>query len=772
MATELEAFAGHLLVVGGRAVSMPPPGALAEAAPKKTSRAREGDRFFILITPADRTHAPAAFYEEMARLAAGAYFGSSGGVTGGLREALIGVNERVRAFEAQTNQPQRLNAVAAALRGPELYLARSGRVFGALWQEGRLTCFPGDRHDSLAMAVPPLGAAESPDIDLSHTIVGVNQSLLLADVGLLDVDDDALREALACREVRAGLDQLKICAGPQTSATLIRLVSPGTPDPDRLAATASASPAKPTAAPAHAPQSDRFARPVGSPPAETSSPGPLNIDPAALGAAVADRARTALDRATETAAKVADVSREHAPTVLETATVTGRRTLRGSLRGVLTGMLAATRGAQRAFETVLPGPDENGKQRIPTNVAISMAILIPVVIVIVVVGLSLSERGHTDFMAYLNRAEEAHQAALAASGGTCNDKALRPQWQDVLDLANDAAKFRRDDLTLLQIQADAQNYLDCFDDVQRHNVTLLREFPAGAELRGPIVHLGVDIYTLDIAHSALYHDTLDDGGDALIGVEGAPVLQQGSAVGSFVVGDLFDVEWLRSGGTVHDNVAITLDTDGILYTYSPAWGATSQSLVVENRWQTPVAMSVFEENIYVMDTGANQIWKYVPSMGDRRYNLAPEEYFTGADTPDLTGAVDFGISADEGAVYILFGDGTIRKYQRSTEDYVEQRPFDYNQKPDGAIEGGSALFIDNDPAARYLYITDPVQQTIYQTSWGGRFESGYRPRNQPSAFQGASGVFSDAVTTNNLYVAAGNKLYHMYAIEPAAEPAQ
>ena len=51
MATELEAFAGHLLVVGGRAVSMPPPGALAEAAPKKTSRAREGDRFFILITP-------------------------------------------------------------------------------------------------------------------------------------------------------------------------------------------------------------------------------------------------------------------------------------------------------------------------------------------------------------------------------------------------------------------------------------------------------------------------------------------------------------------------------------------------------------------------------------------------------------------------------------------------------------------------------------------------------------------------------------------------
>ncbi|MEL7675837.1 MAG: hypothetical protein AAGU78_19020, partial [Chloroflexota bacterium] len=547
-----------------------PPGALADAAPKKTSRAREGDRFFVLITPADGTHAPASFYEEVARVAAGAYFGSSGGVTGGLREALIAVGERAQALEAQSGQPQRLNAIAAALRGPELYTARSGHVFGALWQEGRLTFFPTDRHDPLSMAVPPLGAPGSPDIDLSHTIVGANQTLLLADEGLLDADDDVLREALASREVRAGLDQLKTCAGVQTSATLIRLVPPGTPDPDRLAAASPAAPSKPAVAPdAPALPADRFARPVGSPPAEPPSTGmgPLNIDPSALGAAVAERAKTALDRASETASKVADASREHAPNVLESASVTGRRTLRGSLRGVLTGLLAVTRGVQRGFETVLPGPDEDGKQRIPTNLAVSMAILIPVVIVIVVVGLSLSERGRTDFIAYLNRAEAAHQAALAASGGSCEDKSLRPQWQEVLDLANEAAKFRQDDLTLLQIQADAQNYLDCFDDVQRHNVTLMRTFPEGAELHGPIVHLGVDVYTLDVAHSALYHDTLDDGGDALLGVEETPVLQRGSAVGSFVVGDLFDVEWLRSGGTVHDNVAIALDTDGILFTY-------------------------------------------------------------------------------------------------------------------------------------------------------------------------------------------------------------
>jgi hypothetical protein len=338
-----------------------------------------------------------------------------------------------------------------------------------------------------------------------------------------------------------------------------------------------------------------------------------------------------------------------------------------------------------------------------------------------------------------------------------------------LDLANEAAKFRRDDLTLLQIRADAQNYLDCFDDVQRREVHLLREYPEGADLRGPIIHLGVDLYTLDRANSALYHDTLHANGTALIGTEEHPIVQRGAAIGSYVVGDMFDIEWLRSGGTAHDNVVIALDTSGVLVTYSPAWGTTSQQLVVDGRWQEPVALAVYEENLYVLDVGANQIWRYVPSMGDRRYNRAPEEYFTGAEPPDLTGAVDFGISADEGAIYILYENGTIRKYQRSARDFVEQRPFEYNQKPEGAIASGSALFIDNDVTARYLYIADPVQGTIYQTSWGGRFESGYRPLNDPTAFNEISGIFSNAVQ-HHLYVLSGNRLYHLYGVEPTPEP--
>src|SRR5690606_15078819 len=101
MTTELQAFVQHLFIVGGRAVSIPPPGALAELAPPKAARARAGDTFFILLTPAAGAHASAPLLEELAHLAADVYFGSGGGITGGLREALSAVNTRVVAGPVQ-----------------------------------------------------------------------------------------------------------------------------------------------------------------------------------------------------------------------------------------------------------------------------------------------------------------------------------------------------------------------------------------------------------------------------------------------------------------------------------------------------------------------------------------------------------------------------------------------------------------------------------------------------------------------------------------------
>ncbi len=125
MVAELQAWVGHLLVAGGRAVRMPPPGALAETAPKRAPRVREEDTFFILVTPAKELHAPAPFFQDMAALGADTYFGSSGGITGGLREALTTIHQHA------ADQP--VNALAVVLRGADVYAARGGRgVCGAV----------------------------------------------------------------------------------------------------------------------------------------------------------------------------------------------------------------------------------------------------------------------------------------------------------------------------------------------------------------------------------------------------------------------------------------------------------------------------------------------------------------------------------------------------------------------------------------------------------------------------------------------------------------
>jgi len=142
----------------------------------------------------------------------------------------------------------------------------------------------------------------------------------------------------------------------------------------------------------------------------------------------------------------------------------------------------------------------------------------------------------------------------------------------------------------------------------------------------------------------------------------------------------------------------------------------------------------------------------------RAYSSAPEEYFNGDELPDLHDAVDFGIS-DEGAVYILFRDGTVKKYRRNVQAIVEEQPFEYRERPAGALTSGVAIFVDNDPLSRQLYVLDAESRTVYETLWGGKFRRGYRPRNQPDAFTGLSGFYADAVMRNNMYALAGNKLY-------------
>jgi len=152
---------------------------------------------------------------------------------------------------------------------------------------------------------------------------------------------------------------------------------------------------------------------------------------------------------------------------------------------------------------------------------------------------------------------------------------------------------------------------------------------------------------------------------------------------------------------VHDNVLIALERNGALWAYSPTFFTTVQQLITSG-WENPVAIAIFDQWLYVLDTGADQVWRYTPPAGENAYSIAPEEYFNGEEIPDLENAVDIGISSDEGAVYILFHDGIVRKYRRNVQGYVEEQPFVYKEQPAGALASGASDRARTAPSPRCL----------------------------------------------------------------------
>ncbi len=485
MVAELQAWVGHLLVAGGRAVRMPPPGALAETAPKRAPRVREEDTFFILVTPAKELHAPAPFFQDMAALGTDTYFGSSGGITGGLREALTAIHQHA------ADQP--VNALAVVLRGDDVYAARGGRAFAALCQGGEMIFFPAERRDPLVANLPPLGSGPAPDIQLTHYTIAPGQMMLLGGPNLIEVDDAALHTALSGDGVQSALDALKGLGRSDLSASVIRFAAPGVEDaagsmpqpgtrsPRPAAVTRSARPA-PIHEPVSAPDKPE---PVPEPilpfklEEKETPPPPGEVAPFVPDDAIktppADEPHQGGSRAGALAGRLSGVAgrlrpqpaepaqevvKVRTPSPLTKTRVQIKKTVRDMLRAILSGLLAVTDFVTRLFNQILPAPGEGGRQGIPTNIAVGLAVLIPVVIVIVVVGLALSKQGQTDFEVYLERAKSAHQEAMTLSAGKCDNQAVRPLWSEVLRLSEQAEKYRPNDPDLIIIRADARNYLD------------------------------------------------------------------------------------------------------------------------------------------------------------------------------------------------------------------------------------------------------------------------------------------------------------------------
>lgn len=718
MPVKYEALIGY--VFKGMAVSDPPAGVLVQVAPRRAHRSREQDTLFVMVVQAGQHIARPEFYTNLATQAADHYFSSRLGVTGALREAAVNLNERIQEQNTQQAADYRVGAVFVVKRGDDVYVMRSGTTLCVAQQADGFTIFPGDP-DMLNML--PLGARSEPMLEFTHFELVPNDLFVLGNASVAALDDDVLQAVVKPQNVELALDRLENATDHDGVAMIIQFV-----DTESDAVSVDEEPAEGEPPPVEAPAEEAVEEdePAPSPPPVDNLPS--LEEPASEPVVEARGKRQSLPRALALGCLMIGL---------------------GFLRAFVNGINAI-------LDRLLPEPEKGERQQmVPMNLVALIAVGIPAIIGVIAVGFAISQRDTTRFDELKAEAQAAAaDARLLQSDPTSDPIDRRNAWLEVLNWAERADQENPNDVEVRSIILEAQQRIDEYDNVTRVLVTRLRTFEEGATLRGPILAPDMSLFTLDRSRGHVYRDQLDSSGTRLIEEGESPIIAPARPVNEYIVSRIVDIEWMDDGGVINQNVLVALDENGLLVSYHGTFGLSALQLEVPPQWSRPVAVAMWTNRFYILDAGANQIWRFVPES--RIYANPPEEYFQGNNRPDLTTAVDIGID-EPGLIYVLFADGTISKFEAGVpvdfELYQETAPVD-------GINNGQSLFVA--PASSYsIFMTDQQNDAVYQISWGGTVNTGYRPANlRSNAFDRVTGVYAD-VRRGNIYVLSDNALYHI-----------
>ena len=698
MSFDFEAVIGHLYMVSGRSINASPPGLLVEAAPNKAARGREMDTFFALVLPAGENPAPASFYERMAQLAAEEYFNSSGSVTAGIRTLFTKLNQNLYEHNEAGRRPYEANMICAILHSTDVFLARVGGGVAMLHSRGENHYFPDGFAADGPVTRASLGVHPVPDIKMTHYRLSSGARLILSDNNIIDFDAQRVQSALTMDNLGEVILGFKVLAQHNLTLLAVEFVPPEEPVP--LALKESHSTRTGGDADTEAPDKAKAAQPA---PKTNRVLGETNYQVRRNASAVALKLADGMD-------------------TLNTVT---------------------ERISQKASER--PG-------RFSNFLGSSSVVLIPVALVVLVLFMWLSGTGASEFE--LCVAEANKGASLARSIASNDVTGTLAAWEAVIVTVERCNELRSElDPQLQELTREGQSVIDQLNEIERREVTVIESFPS-ANLTSAVLR-GEDLYVLDDGNDQVYRITLDEGGLNMVPNTRQPIatMRRGAGVGQFTLSDLVDIAWAEdSGGLSQGNVLLALDESGVLVEYSPTFLARGvQRLLGAENWGDPsrIKLVTWGGRLYLLDPGADQIWRYDPSGG--AFPGAPLEYFTGANRPALENAVDFAID-DNGRVYVLFADGVIAMFRGGEELNFGFAGFPSNQ----SITSANAMFLSTNPVAQGIYITDRPARTIFSTSSAGTFNTSYRAFNE-SLFDG----LSDVVVDDNkrvIYALSGNSV--------------
>lgn len=375
-----------------------------------------------------------------------------------------------------------------------------------------------------------------------------------------------------------------------------------------------------------------------------------------------------------------------------------------------------------------PPPARRGRPA-PTALLIAIAVIVPMLVALAVTGAYVQRQR---MLLFTSRVSEAQAEILLARAAGSDARAARVHWEAALVWLDEAEALRSGDPAAAELRAQAQGELDRMDRVTRVHPARLRAFGRNSA-PGRIILQDANIYTLDIGADELYRDVLDQSGMGLATAASSPLMFKGQAVSAQTLGTLVDTTWLPAAASQRTGVLAALDANGTLVTYA-ADGDEPRAQALPNRdtWAGQVrAIGGYQGNLYLLDIGASQIWRY--EGHEAVFSDPPQPYFTGA-RPDLSAAVDLAIEPG-GALFVVRRDGSLFKFFGG-----EGAPLSLTglNQP---LAGPVALFLSPGPSVPSLYVADASQQRIVHLSLSGVYLGEIKADD--NSFESLGGLFVD-----------------------------
>jgi len=725
-AMELHAVTGQLFIQEGAPQDdTAVPGLLAQSAPARVAHGRERDFLFVHLTltgPLDET---AELTQTLLTHVSQQYYSATGSVTAALRRALGAANEKLLHHNLSGADPAREGAITCAvLRSSELFMVQAGESLALLGHNFGIERLPARRPER----VTPLGRSAGLDLRYFHHRLQPGDMLLLADPRIAHLPAAALTPALVDTEVELGLVELKGLLADDSARLL--LVEFTNDPPYNLPPVARASVSGGRIALPRA-QAAAPAAPPPRQPVRAQTPPPAAPDPAELAAAV------------------------------ET---TARRAASGSALGLarLTGWLADVLGRLRPprAEAGAPAAEEEAAAARPHwTIPALIAIVIPIVVTLVVFSVYL-RWGRVQRVAEIKQ-EMAYYLSQADALGD-DTTAARAQYVQLMALAAEAETLRPGDEGINRMRRQAAAELDRIDGVTRLTARPLYVYDTAANLTAVALRDGFNggIFTLDAQAGEVWLHETDEAYTQLTGATPEPLVANGQAIGSHVVGEIVDILWRPRGRQASRDGLAMLDRRGALLTYYPNFAdIRAVQLGFGSGWRRPVAITTFVERLYVLDAGANLIWKYFPDQDNFILDEDDQTIRFTAD-PELGQAVDIDIYSEDGSLIVAYGDGRLRYYDtRSSRVQWDEQSLLQNGLST-PLEGPTAVKLVGRGLNASIFVCDAGSGRLIQISRGGVVLAQYRATdaNGQELFARAAD-FAVAETPLRIFVAAGDTLY-------------